>query len=66
VGFGDMRVDGIFIQLGPLNIEWELWETYCAYDATEDGQTVFIREQRRKFLPKKRRVITRPANYSRR
>jgi len=61
-----MRFDGIYLTIGPFSIEWDAWVTYTAYDAVEDGQMVFVREQRRKLIPKKRRIITYPENHSKR
>jgi hypothetical protein len=65
-----MRIDGIYFNLTingyGIDISWDLWEDYVAYEAeTRDGR-VFIREQRRKFWPKKRRLIHYPATHEKR
>jgi len=63
-------MDGIYIDLRPVGIQiyidWDLWkDTYC-YTAKERGGHVFIREQRRKFWPKHRRMIMYPKGHEKR
>ena len=52
-----MAYGGVEIRIGRFTFRLSLWETYLTYEAEEEGGYVQIEEQRRKIIPKRRRII---------